>query len=395
MSTVALPPSTPRRWPHHVESVAMVLLFWIVGAGLFFFTVNDLYPDMENIPPLESALLSIDTLLGQLTCLLVPLVRSRRRRVAGGAGLVVVACSALSAWSFASVVHALVTISSWRDRRWLVGVDALAIAAGLVSMLVMPGSRLALPDVAVMLGVVAGLNLWGMYRGQKSVLVDSYRQQAETLRREQAATVAMARAEERTTIAREMHDTLSHRLAVISLHAGGLSVRPDLPAERITDTARLIQNTAQTASEELRDLLTLLRDDTSDRALPTTLADLDAILVGARAAGLRVDADLDEEVRARLDSLPTRCSAALGQTVREGLANCIKHAPDQPVTVTITADQTGATVLVRNNMSQRDSGLAGGHGLVGLDERLRLARGRMRHGVVGGRHELEAWVPWT
>ena len=192
MSTVALPPSTPRRWPHHVESVAMVLLFWIVGAGLFFFTVNDLYPDMENIPPRESALLSIDTLLGQLTCLLVPLVRSRRRRVAGGAGLVVVACSALSAWSFASVVHALVTISSWRDRRWLVGVDALAIAAGLVSMLVMPGSRLALPDVAVMLGVVAGLNLWGMYRGQKSVLVDSYRQQAETLRRDQAATVAMA-----------------------------------------------------------------------------------------------------------------------------------------------------------------------------------------------------------
>lgn len=65
------------------------------------------------------------------------------------------------------------------------------------------------------------------------------------------------------------------------------------------------------------------------------------------------------------------------------------------MTVTITADQTGATVLVRNNISQRDSGLAGGHGLVGLDERLRLARGRMRHGVVGGRHELEAWVPWT
>lgn len=373
----------------------MVLLFWMVGAGVFFFTVNDLYPDMENIPPRESGLFVIDTLLGQVACLLVPLVRSRRRRLAGGAALAVVACSALSAWSFAPVVHALVTVSSWRDRRWLVGVDALAIAAGLVSMLVMPGSRLALPDVVAMLGLVAGLNLWGMYRGQKSALVDSYRQQAETLRREQAATVAMARAEERTAIAREMHDTLSHRLAIISLHAGGLSVRPDLPPERITETATLIQTTAQTASEELRDLLTVLREDASDRALPATLADLDAILAGARAAGLRLEVDLDDSVRSRLRGLTANRSAALAQSIREGLANALKHAPDQPVTVRLGADDAGATVLVRNPLSRQGSGLAGGHGLIGLDERLRLARGRLRHGVVADHHELEAWVPWT
>ncbi|MEL4358781.1 MULTISPECIES: sensor histidine kinase [unclassified Luteococcus] len=394
MATSATAPATSR-WPHHVESALLAVLFWMLGAALFFLIAEDLYPDLENIPPRDEALLGIDTLLGLVGCLLVPLVRSRRRRVAGGAALVLMLFSAVSMWVFAPVVHALVTVSSWRDRRWLVVVDVVAIVAGLVSLEVMPGSSFTLGQASGMVVMVVVLNLWGLYRGQKAALADSYRVQAETLRREQAATVAMARAEERTAIAREMHDTLSHRLAVISLHAGGLSVRPDLPVERITETASLIQATAQSASEELRDLLTLLREDTADRALPTTLADLDAILAGGRAAGLRVACDVDPTVRARLAELPVGRSAALAQTVREGLANCLKHAPDQPVAVAITADQSGATVLVCNPLSRRDTGLAGGHGLVGLDERLRLARGRLRHGVVSGNHELEAWVPWT
>ena len=78
--------------------------------------------------------------------------------------------------------------------------------------------------------------------------------------RENEAHIHTARADERTRIAREMHDVLAHRLSLVALHAGALEYRTDLSAEATRGTATVIRENAHKALGELREVLGMLRD---------------------------------------------------------------------------------------------------------------------------------------
>lgn len=397
MSTVELaagPRRVTSRWQHRLGTIGVVALCWAAGMLLLGQTLSEKYPDLDAMTSRQNTFVGLDLVIGTIACLLLPVVRCRRPRRAALAALVIAATTVLSSFGFAAVCYVLVAVGDWRERRWLVAVDVAVVAGTLGYLVVVPGEHLTGGEILLLLGLVAALNLWGMYRGSRRALAASLRERADGLEREHRARLAQARAEERTAIAREMHDTLSHRLAVISLHAGGLSVRPDLAPGQVTQTATLIQQTAQDASEELRSLLTVLRSDDGDRGEPLTVASLDEVLQAARGQG-DVTLQLDDQVREQLSRLSPQASAALAHALREGLANAAKHAPGLGAHVALTADGEGMRLGITNPLSASPSVLAGGYGLVGLAERLAMAGGWLRHGVERQEHRLEAWVPWN
>jgi signal transduction histidine kinase len=100
---------------------------------------------------------------------------------------------------------------------------------------------------------------WGMFIRARRQLLLSLRERALRAEADQELHEEQARVAERTRIAREMNDVLAHRISLLALHAGGLEVRPDLPPDRVQETAALLRATARQALEELRSVIGVLR----------------------------------------------------------------------------------------------------------------------------------------
>jgi signal transduction histidine kinase len=195
-----------------------------------------------------------------------------------------------------------------------------------------------------------------------------------------------------------MHDVLAHRISLLSLHAGALEYRPDAPPAEIEATAAVVRESAAAALEELRDVIGVLREGTDSEARPPqpTLTDLPALIEESRAAGMRIEAELDlagEE----------EGGASVGRTayriVQEGLTNARKHAPGTLVSVRVAAGAAGIEIEVRNRAPLSpppEPALPGaGSGLIGLGERVDLAGGTLVHAVdADGDFVLTATLPW-
>jgi signal transduction histidine kinase len=219
---------------------------------------------------------------------------------------------------------------------------------------------------------------------------------AERARRaeaEQERRVAEARAAERTSLAREMHDVLAHRLSLLATYAGALEYRPDASPEQQARAAGVIREGVHDALGELREVVAVLRHDEDEyaAALPV-LADVPGLVDEARAAGGVVT--LDDEVTM------ADCPPAIGRTayrvVQEGLTNARKHAAGQPVRVALNGGPGDRlTVRVCNTVNGTATETnARGHGLVGLTERVRLVGGRLDQRRGDASFEIEAQLPW-
>ncbi|MFI7075741.1 sensor histidine kinase [Micromonospora sp. NPDC049903] len=241
---------------------------------------------------------------------------------------------------------------------------------------------------------------WAMFVRARRQLVLSLRERAERAEAEQQLRVAQAQQLERTRIAREMHDVLAHRISLLSLHAGALEFRPDATGEEVSRAAAVIRGSAHAALQDLREVIGVLRADTSLTAEPErpqpTLDDLPALVAESRAAGTRVD------LRDRVSD-PEQLPAGLGRSVyrivQEGLTNARKHAAGAAVTVGLSGGPgDGLAVEIRNRwpVGEAVPAIPGtGTGLVGVAERVTLAGGRLEHGRDdSGDFRLAAWLPW-
>ncbi|MBB2944183.1 signal transduction histidine kinase [Actinoplanes lutulentus] len=235
-------------------------------------------------------------------------------------------------------------------------------------------------------------------------LIESLRHRAEQAEEQARLRADRLRSLERERIAREMHDSLAHRISMVSLHAGALQIRPDLTADEVAKAAATIRDSAHHALEDLREILGVLRagetvgePDGGLRPQPD-LSRLSDLLTEAETAGVRVEA---------VDHLNgTPVSASLGRTVyrlvQEGLTNAGKHAPAAPVRLLLErSGDDELHVLIANPLTPgQKTAVPGAHaGLVGLTERVELIGGRLRHGVradpfTGAAFYLEAWLPW-
>ncbi|MBO9534103.1 MAG: sensor histidine kinase [Solirubrobacteraceae bacterium] len=259
--------------------------------------------------------------------------------------------------------------------------------------------------------VTVGVGAWGMFTGTRRQLLVTLHERARRAESEQGLRVEQARQQERTRIAREMHDVLAHRMSLLSVHAGALEFRPDAPAEDVARAAGVIRQTAHEALEELRTVIGVLRVDelTADgdgegaQAQPEppqpTLAAVPRLVADWKQAGARVELDLAIDTEA----VPTAVGRTAYRVVQEGLTNASKHAPATRVEVHLSGAPGDALVVeVRNALpvggASTASGIPGtGLGLIGLRERTELAGGGFLATADSAARQfvLRATLPWS
>jgi len=337
----------------------------------------------------------IDLAVGAVACLAL----WWRRAYPMAVFVLAFAAAAFSPLALFAGLAAVCTAASRVRGRALIAVVVLAAAASVVFPVVNPsaGEIVTVGFPAFLLTVIAFG--WGLYLRARRDLVASLRERAKRLEADQQRAAEEAREAERRRIAREMHDVLAHRLSLLSVHAGALEFHPDAPAAEISQAAAVIRTSAADALGDLRQIITVLREDSAATDGPPQpgfgqLADL---LQESRSAGMTLDARIDLPDAGQL---PTALGRTVYRVIQEGLTNARKHAPSAPVQVTVTAHGQAVTTEV---ISRRPTVMAGpgaaapagaGAGLIGLAERVTLAGGQLEHGPNAiGDFVLRATIP--
>jgi signal transduction histidine kinase len=249
--------------------------------------------------------------------------------------------------------------------------------------------------------VFAGLVAGSVWAGGVAVRVSRDRTArladlAAQLEREREEKARLAVAAERARIARELHDVVAHGISVIAVQAG--SGRHTLKAdpEGASDAFRAIESTSRQALVEMRRLLGLLREGNEPAAAaPTPGMDSHAELIEqARAAGLSVSVDVEGEPRA----LPPGIDLAAYRILQEALTNVRKHAPGARAAVRLRYGAHQFEIEVRDHGARADARRAGveggGHGLIGMRERVALYRGELDAGPLpDGGFRVHARLP--
>jgi signal transduction histidine kinase len=336
----------------------------------------------------------IDVAAGVLACLALWAWRTSLLAI-----LVALAASAFSPLALGAGLLAICIAASRLTGRALIALAVAVTAGGFVFLAINPAAGEILQVPAILFTVTAFG--WGLYLRTRRELVASLRERAKRLEADKKRSVEEARETERRRIAREMHDVLAHRLSLLSVHAGALEFHPGAPPQEVAKAAAVIRTSAAAALGELRQVITVLREDSAGVAAPPQpgFGQLAELLEESRSAGMTLDAHIDVPGTGQLP-------AALGRTVyrvvQEGLTNARKHAAAAPVTVTVTADrQAVATEVISRRATvaagqpPATAGAAGtGAGLIGLAERVAVAGGRLEHGPNAiGDFVLRATIP--
>ena len=213
------------------------------------------------------------------------------------------------------------------------------------------------------------------------------------VRHVRAQSQQVAVAEERARIARELHDVVAHGVSVIAVQADAAEAALQQDPARAEAPLRTIRGTATGALGEMRRMLDVLRpgDEGTEHAPQPGLAQLPALLEHARAAGLHVELRMHGEPRA----LPPSLDLTAYRIVQEALTNVRKHAPGSPASVQVTWGPEELSLAIRDRGPGRSNGTdAGGHGLVGMEERVRIHGGRLHTGTApGGGFEVVVGLP--
>ena len=281
--------------------------------------------------------------------------------------------------------------------------------------------------ISLMLGVLCGsifTVFWflGDSRRMRELRSEEFKERARRLEYEQEQERRLAAQDERTRIAREMHDIVAHSLSSIISQADGAryaaaSTRtaraqqagqaqqqteqaqntPDIAEQ----TLELIADTARDSLTQMRSLLGLLRTDEATAYAPVpTLNDVPALVEQSRRAGLPVTFTGITGTMAR--TLPQGAELAAYRTVQEALTNALKHSPGAATTVTIHWGEEGLQLRVENEPLSPAAAQhiarpvpGSGNGLRGMSERIALYHGTLAYGPQpDGGWLVEAALPY-
>ncbi|MFJ4713100.1 sensor histidine kinase [Streptomyces sp. NPDC088785] len=203
--------------------------------------------------------------------------------------------------------------------------------------------------------------------------------------------------EERTTIARELHDVVAHHMSVVAIQAEAAPYRVENPPPELAQAFATIRENAVAALTELRRVLGVVRVDsaayaTAPDAPQPTLADLGRLLENVREAGLTVTRTVTGAVR----ELPPGVELSAYRIVQEALSNTLRHAPGAEAAVEVSYVLGGLGLRVVNGPP---TGLVkpspgAGHGITGMRERVSMLSGEMTAGPsADGGYEITVFVP--
>jgi signal transduction histidine kinase len=311
----------------------------------------------------------------------------------GQAALLVAAVNVASPVSVFVKVAGCVALFELTVRRpgWRVVTGAAAMAAGYAAIALLGPDTGVVAWLFRLVTLVGGPLLIGAY-------VRSLQHIAKQAEQSRALAARNARLEERTAIARELHDLVAHHVASMVLRVGvarHVLKRDDPRLDEVLDD---VHGSASDALEDLRRLVAILRDPAAlDPSVPVEPDELpkalEAVVRQTEQSGVTVTATFDAPAVQRLDALRR---LVLLRLVQEGLANVVKHAgPTARAAVHVEVDDEGTAraEIVDTGGTPAERLPAGGHGLAGLAERISLAGGRLESGPYATGWRLAATLP--
>jgi signal transduction histidine kinase len=282
-----------------------------------------------------------------------------------------------------------------RASRWLTG----AVVAGL--FLLHAGAAGVADDEFPTIPLLFGTVVWG----GAWVIGDRVRQRRERMaeleeqlrraEREAERERRLAAAEERTRIARDLHDSAGHAINVILVQAGAARLLSKQDPERAQAALETIEDVARETLGEIDQLVRALREDDLPEATggavepPLGLAALDTLAGRHRAAGLAVSV----RTRGSRRPLPPGLDQAAYRILQEALTNAAKHGRGT-AEVELSFGPGALKLTVTNPAASNGAATAGGHGLVGMRERAALLGGSLEAGASDGRFRVRARLPY-
>jgi signal transduction histidine kinase len=257
------------------------------------------------------------------------------------------------------------------DREVLLGVGSVTVAG-----LIVPAVLFGMPGWfgAILAGLVLVVLTFGdAVSGRRTA--EAILREQEELRRQDLARQAVL--EERARIARELHDVVAHHMSVIAMQAEAAPYKiPELP-DAALQTFHLVRDAAREALTETRRVVGLLRadDEGAERAPQPGLERLDDVVSGARRSGLAVSVTVVGVPR----PLAAGVDLSAFRIVQESLSNAARYAPGSRVLIEIRYGQERLRVSVTDDgpRSTPEESHGGGHGLVGMRERVTMLGGTL------------------
>jgi signal transduction histidine kinase len=281
-------------------------------------------------------------------------------------------------------------LGNLRDVRRAASGLAVVVAGAVTIVWNIPGhsaSQLVFVPLEFAISWVAGFAV-----RERAVQAEAAESRATQAERERDTVARIAVAEERTRIARELHDIVAHAVSVMVLQVG--AVRHKLPAALSEDREALmgVEQAGRAALAEMRHLLDAMREDGEgvEFGPQPGLDRLDALLRDVGGAGLPVRLQVDGDPL----ELPRGIDISAYRIVQEGLTNALKHAhaTQAEVALSYASDQLG--IEVSDNGHGAAEGAGRGHGLIGIHERVKLYNGEMTTTTAsGGGFTLTARLP--
>jgi signal transduction histidine kinase len=401
-------PCPPYRWGVQVVSTAQrawawgkSLSPWVLDAVMATFFVIFGFVGATTAPPSDDRIYEALDWRAYLLILAITLPYYFRRRfplsvfVISAIGIVVYSILGFYEGGLPSVVLVgMYTVGAYSTpRRIVVGFSVMM--AALVAILIAETEALGVAGFAANVAFFSVALLFGWTVQTRRLRLAEAEERAAILEREQEEERARAIADERLRIAQELHDVVAHSMSVIAVQAGvGMHVA-DTDAAEAKRALENISATSRSTLTELRRLLDVLRDDGSGAAYAPApgLGDLDKLAREVTEAGVPVEVQVDGQ----LDEVPPGVDLTSYRIVQEALTNVLKHAGPSSAVVRVSND-TGTLHIevVDDGRGVNGRSTGGGHGLVGMRERVAVYGGTLQAGpTAGGGFRVHAELPYA
>jgi signal transduction histidine kinase len=251
------------------------------------------------------------------------------------------------------------------------------------------------PDVSTQIGnalVLAAAWFLGNSVYARRTYAEELERRNQELRRARDELARTAVSEERLRIARELHDVVAHSLSMIAVQSGVGAHVIDSRPEEAKRSLQVIEEASKSALTEIRRLLGIVRKSDGDTALDPAprLKDIGGVIERITATGPHVEL----QVSGDLSTLPVGADLAAFRVVQEALTNVVRHANCSRARVVINRSPTELRVEVVDDGNGRSSSSSGGHGLIGMRERVEMFGGVFEAGSLPeGGFRVDARIP--